>query len=112
MEGKLIPYDQELDERLAAAMAGWGTTRKRMFGGTCHLLKGNMLCGVNQDRLILRLGQAEAEQALSRPHVKPFDLTGKPMKGWIMVEKSGLSDPDLRRWLSAARQYVAALPPK
>lgn len=82
-----MPFDQELDERLAAAMAG-----------------GNMVCGVNQDCLILRLGPAEAAQALSRPHVKPFDLTGKPMKGWIMVEKAGLSDPDLRQWLS----YVAA----
>ena len=107
-----MPYDQELDERLAAAMAGWGATRKKMFGGTCHLLNGNMVCGVHKDCLILRLGPAEAAQALSRPGVKPFDLTGKPMKGWVMVEKAGLSDPDLRQWLSAARQYVAALPPK
>jgi TfoX/Sxy family transcriptional regulator of competence genes len=112
MEGKLMPYDQELDERLLKAIAGWGATRKKMFGGTCHLLNGNMLCGVHKDYLILRLGQTEAAQALSKPHVKPFDLTGKPMKGWIRVEKAGLNDQALGQWLAEARRFVTTLPPK
>ena len=107
-----MPYDQELDLRLGAAINGWGTVRKMAFGGTCHLLNGNMLCGVHKDRLILRLGPRAAEQAMSRPHVKPFDITGKPMKGWIMVEKKGLSDQALEEWLAAARSFVATLPAK
>ncbi len=107
-----MPYDQELDERLLKAIAGWGTTRKKAFGGTCHLLNGNMLCGVHKSYLILRLAPEQAEQALSRPQVKPFDITGRPMKGWIMVEKARLSDQALQRWLAEARRFVAALPPK
>jgi hypothetical protein len=107
-----MPYDQELDDRLSAAIAGWGTTRKRMFGGTCDLLNGNMLCGVFKDYLILRLGPEQAERALSRPHVKLFDITGKPMKGWIMVGKAGVNDADLRQWLAEARRFVETLPPK
>jgi len=107
-----MPYDQELDERLLNAVAGWGATRKKAFGGTCHLLNGNMLCGVHKDYLILRLGPEQADQALSRPHVKPFDITGRAMKGWVMVEKAGLSDEALRQWLAEARRFVAALPPK
>jgi len=112
VEDKLMPYDQELDDRLLKAVAGWGATRKKAFGGTCHLLNGNMLCGVHKDYLILRLGPEEAERALARPHVKPFDMTGKPMKGWIMVEKAGLSDQALQQWLAEARSFVATLPPK
>jgi hypothetical protein len=107
-----MPYDRELDERLLKAIAGWGATRKKAFGGTCHLLNGNMLCGVHQDYLILRLGPEEAGKALSRPHVKPFDITGRPMKGWVMVEKEGLSDQALREWLAEAKRFVAALPSK
>ena len=107
-----MPYDQELDDRLNAAIAGWGTTRKKLFGGTCDLLNGNMLCGVYKDNLILRLGPEQAERALTRPHVKPFDISGKPMKGWIMVGKAGVSDADLRQWLAEARRFVETLPPK
>ena len=107
-----MPYDQELDDRLNAAIAGWGTTRKKLFGGTCDLLNGNMLCGVYKDNLILRLGTEDAERALTRPHVKPFDISGKPMKGWIMVGKAGVSDADLRQWLAEARRFVETLPPK
>jgi len=107
-----MPYDQELDDRLNAAIAGWGTTRKKLFGGTCDLLNGNMLCGVYKDNLILRLGPEQAERALTRPHVKLFDISGKPMKGWIMVGKAGVSDADLRQWLAEARRFVETLPPK
>ena len=107
-----MAYDQELDERLAKTIAGWGTTRKKLFGGTCHLLNGNMLCGVHKSYLIVRLAPGETERALSQPHVKPFDITGKPMKGWIMVEKAGLSEQALKQWLAEARRFVAALPPK
>ena len=108
-----MPYDQELDLRLGAAINGWGTVRKMAFGGTCHLLNGNMLCGVHKDRLILRLGPRAAEQAMSRPHVKPFDITGKPMKGWIMVALEGIDkDRDLEKYVTLAESFVKTLPRK
>jgi TfoX/Sxy family transcriptional regulator of competence genes len=107
-----MPYDQALDERLTAALAGWGATRKKMFGGTCHLLNGNMLCGVYKDFLILRLGEEPARQALGRPHVKPFDITGRAMKGWVMVAKSGVTEESLKSWLAEARRFASSLPPK
>ena len=107
-----MPYDTDLDQRLSVAIAGWGTTRKKMFGGTCHLLSGNMLCGVYKDFLILRLGEEPARQAMSRPHVKPFDITGRAMKGWVMVAKPGVTEEALQAWLAEARRFVSALPPK
>lgn len=107
-----MPYDTDLDQRLSAAIAGWGTTRKKMFGGTCHLLGGNMLCGVYKDFLILRLGEEPAKQALGRPHVQPFAITGRAMKGWVMVAKAGVTEEALKVWLAEARRFVSALPPK
>ena len=107
-----MPYNQELDDRINAAITGWGTTRKKMFGGTCDLINGNMMCGVYKDYLILRLGEEQGETALSQPHTKVFDITGKPMKGWVMVEQAGLTETALGEWLLKARRFAETLPPK
>jgi TfoX/Sxy family transcriptional regulator of competence genes len=107
-----MPYDARLDERIGGMIADWGTARKKMFGGTCHLINGNMMCGVYREYLILRLGEKQGRAALAKPHTKPFDITGRPMKGWIMVEQTGLSDAALETWLHRAREYVETLPPK
>lgn len=84
-----------------------------MFGGLCFLLNGNMLVGVWKESLIVRCGAEEAEKALEKSSVSPFDVTGKPMKGWIMVSNEGFDrDADLQAWLGLAEQFVATLPPK
>jgi len=54
-----------------------------------------MFCGVYKDYLILRLGEKQAEDALESPHVRPFDITGKPMKGWVMMSKGGFKSVPL-----------------
>jgi hypothetical protein len=107
-----MPYNEAIDASVTRAISGWGTVRKKMFGGTCHILNGNMLCGVYKDYLILRLGKDHADKALNQDHVKPFDITGKPMKGWVMVEEPGFEGPLLSQWLEKAKKFVQSLPPK
>ena len=109
-----MPYNDEIDRRIARLTATWeNTDRKKMFGGVCHLISGNMFCGVYKDFLILRLGEENARQALTNPCVKPFDITGKPMKGWVMVEENGFrEDRQLSDWLHSARSFATTLPPK
>lgn len=107
-----MPYNQDLDKKITDIVSSWGTTRKKMFGGTCHLINGNMMCGVYRDYLILRLGPEMAEKALGKPHVRVFDITGRPMKGWVMVEEAGLQGSALERWLGLARQFAECLPLK
>jgi TfoX/Sxy family transcriptional regulator of competence genes len=109
-----MPYNAHLEERILAVIGNWeNTTQKKMFGGVCHLLSGNMFCGVYRDFLILRLGEARSEQALKQPHVRPMDITGRPMKGWVMVAAEGFAvDGGLANWLAQAREFAGALPPK
>lgn len=86
---------------------------KKMFGGTGFLLSGNMCCGAHKGRLILRLGPDTAAIALREPHVRPFDITGKPMRGWVMLDFADISgDTELRRWISLAAAFASGLPPK
>lgn len=108
-----MAYNEELASRLAALVAGWPRVdRKKMFGGIGHLMNGNMFCGVYKDSLILRLGPKAAEAALKKPSVRPFDITGRPMQGWVMVGESGFKGDDLSKWLEQARTFVQSLPPK
>jgi TfoX/Sxy family transcriptional regulator of competence genes len=109
-----MAYNEEIDTRITTIVSRWkNTAAKKMFGGVCHLLNGNMVCGVYQDYLILRLGETESTAALKQPFTKPFDITGKPMKGWVMVERRGFkTDGQLKSWLNKARTFVKTLPPK
>lgn len=109
-----MAYNEELDERIKGVVARWkNTTSKKMFGGVCHLINGNMFCGVHKDSLILRLGEEIATVALTAAHVRPFDITGKPMKGWVMVGEQGYhTQEDLKAWLEKAKTFARTLPAK
>ena len=109
-----MPYNEAIEARIKSIVSTWeNSDSKKMFGGICHLLKGNMFCGVYKDLLILRLGEENANKALTLPLVKPFDITGRPMKGWIMVEQDGFkNDEELEAWLNQAKEFVHTLPAK
>ena len=109
-----MAYNEQIEARIKKIVSRWkNTDDKKMFGGVCHLLNGNMFCGVYKDFLILRLGEENSEEALRLPFARPFDITGRPMKGWVMVERGGSkSDDELQAWLSQARDFASALPPK
>ncbi len=86
---------------------------KKMFGGLGFLLSGNMCCAVWKDSLILRLGADQYDDALSEKHVREFDITGRPMTGWVIVEPEGIADDEsLREWLDRAYHFCRTLPPK
>ena len=109
-----MPYNEELDARIKKVVAGWkNTTDKKMFGGVCHLINGNMFCGVHKDSLVLRLSQETSRVAMATKHVRPFDITGKPMKGWAMVSEEGYrDDKKLKDWLEQAKKFAETLPAK
>jgi len=106
-----MPYNKDLEARIQKIVSSWkNTDSKKMFGGICHLLDGNMFCGVYKDFLILRLGEDKAGEALKLPFVKLFDITGKPMKGWVMVQEQGFkSEKGLKEWLEKAKAFVKTL---
>ena len=72
-----------------------------------------MLVGVWKDSLIVRLDPDNYDDALLEPHVRKFDITGRPMKGWVLVEPEGVEDDDqLKGWIERATKFVKALPAK
>ena len=86
-----MPYSESLAERIRQALGRCkGIEEKKMFGGVGFLLNGNMLVGVWQTSLIARIGPDQYDAALKTPNVREFDITGRPMKGWVMVEPDGI----------------------
>ena len=84
-----------------------------MFGGVGFLLNGNLLVGVWKDSLCVRLGPEQAEEALLQPYVKEFDITGRPMKGWVLIEPEGVqADDQLNGRIQRAVKFVGTLPAK
>ena len=109
-----MAFNEELAERIRQALARKkGIEEKKMFGCICFFLNGNALVGVWKDGLIARLGPDEGEAALREPHVRAFDITGRPMRNWVAVEPEGVEDDDqLQAWVERAIKFVRTLPKK
>ncbi len=109
-----MAYDEALAGRIRSRLKGTaGLTEQKMFGGVGFMVNGNMARGVNKQAMIVRLSDEDAEAALKRPHVRPFDMTGRPMKGWIVVEPPGLTtDKALQGWVNQSVVFARSLPPK
>ena len=108
-----MAYNLKLAERIRLQLGGISFEEKKMFGGVGFLLNGNMACGVNKDNLIVRVDPEKYNSLLKKPHAKPFDLTGKPMKGWIIVETEGIkTEKQLSAWVEEGVQFASSLPPK
>jgi TfoX/Sxy family transcriptional regulator of competence genes len=106
--------DPALVERLRAVLAHLRhVEERRMFGGACFTLNGNMCVGVHNTNLILRVGEARAKELLTREGVKPMDLTGKVMKGWATILPEAIrTDAQLSSYAQLAVDFVETLPPK
>src|SRR5262245_29637336 len=111
---KVAPGEKEkLTERLRAGLAGRrGVTEKRMFGGTCFLLRNNMLCGTGSGSFMLRVGKEAHASAVKRRGAKPMVMRGRTMEGFIWVDPAACNAKSLKAWLSLAAAYVGRLPPK
>jgi TfoX/Sxy family transcriptional regulator of competence genes len=108
-----MAYDAQLAQRVRDRMtAVAGVSEKKIFGGLAFLTAGNMTVGVHGDDLIARIDPEAMDVALAQPGVRPFDMTGRPMRGWVLVASEVLSDDELERWIEQAHRYVGTLPPR
>src|SRR5437762_13922705 len=109
-----MSYDESLASRVREILSSVaGFSEKKMFGGLCFLIHGNMCCGVLKDELVLRLDPARAQELLRRPHTRPMDFTGRPMKGFVFIETGGVgTDRQLLDWVSMALSFAQGRPRK
>lgn len=109
-----MAYDETLATRIEAHIGGNpDVVAKKMFGGIAFMNNGNMAVGVSKDELMVRVGLDGYEEAIAEPGVRDFDMSGKRMKGWVLVDSQSISDDrDLHDWVDVGMRFAASLPPK
>jgi len=109
-----MAYDEGVAQRIREALSEQvGLDEKKMFGGVGFMLRGNMACGVHGDQLIVRVGPDAFAEAVGLEHARPFDLTGRPMKGWVYVDEPGFEDDAaLAGWVQRGVAFALSLPAK
>ena len=109
-----MAYDESLAARVKEVLSVRpDIAERKMFGGLAFMLAGNMCCCVTDRGLMVRVGPAGYEEALALPHAGVMDITGRPMRGWVLVQPAGLeSDAGLNRWVGHGAGFAATLPAK
>lgn len=111
-----MSYDKNLEARMQKVLDDLNPPaliEKKMFGGVAYMVQGNLACGVHKDEMIVRVGPDGFIDALNRPGARPFDMTGRPMSGWVLVKPSGFeSDQALKEWIELGLAYAQSLPAK
>jgi TfoX/Sxy family transcriptional regulator of competence genes len=110
-----MAYDEDLAHRVRQLLVDTAAiAEKAMFGGLKFQLHGNMAVGiVNSGELVVRVGPDGADDALAEPHTRPFDMTGRPMTGWILVAPDGFKTRrQLAAWVTRGVNFAATLPRK
>ena len=109
-----MPYDEKLADRVRRALGRTqSVTEKRMFGGIAFMVRGNMCCGVIEDKLIVRVGPVAYDKAVTLSHAGPMDFTGRAMRGFVYVAPEGTrTTRQLQAWLKRGLDFVETLPAK
>ena len=106
-----MAHDEQLAGRVSAELAGHPElTTTRMFGSLGFLVGGRLACCVQADGLLVRLPPDEAAAALAEPGTRPFVMSGRHARGWVVVDAAGVTDlADLRRWVGRGVDSATAL---
>jgi hypothetical protein len=108
-----MAYDEQLAARIRSLLAHrTDVIERKMFGGLTFMIGGHMCCGVNGNELIVRLDPEREDEALARPHARPMDFTGRPMRGFISGRPEGLKGSRLSPWVQEAVARAESLPSK
>jgi TfoX/Sxy family transcriptional regulator of competence genes len=109
-----MAFDEQLADRVRKQLnRRAGVTEKKMFGGLAFLINGNMSVGIHGSELIVRMAPGATDAALKEPGARLFDITGRPMKGWLLVGLPGVKEPaSLAKWVRRGVEYASSLPKK
>ena len=109
-----MAFDEALADRVRTVVGRRaGLVEKKMFGGIAFLIHGNMSVGVHGDELIVRIAPETTDAALKEKGARLFDITGRPMKGWLLVGGPGIAGADaLAKWIRRGVDYASSLPKK
>lgn len=102
-----MAYDEKLAERIRERLADHkNIEEKEMMGGIAFMLNGKMCVGVVKDEMMCRIDPDLYKEVLEKQGCREMDFTGRPMKGWIFVDDTGMkSKKDFDYWLNLSLDF-------
>ena len=99
-----MAYNEKLADRIREVIAETkNIVEKKMFGGIAFMINDKMCLGVDKDDMIVRCEPNMTDDLLLKKGAKPFDLTSRPMKGWLLVTEEGTkSKKNFDYWVATA----------
>ena len=87
---------------------------RTMFGYPVAFSRGNMVCGLFEDSMLVRLPPGERDELMEKFDTTLFEpMPGRPMKEYVLIPPALLDDPErLVPWLSRGFAYARTLPRK
>jgi TfoX/Sxy family transcriptional regulator of competence genes len=105
--------ESDLALRVRAALQGVEALREvKMFGGVGFMVNGNLVAAASKRGLLLRVGRERQGEALAHPGIRPMEMRGRPMEGYVYADPPPPSEDAIKTWLRPALDYVQSLPPK
>ena len=105
--------ESDLALRVRAALHGVEALREvKMFGGVGFMVNGNLVAAASRRGLLLRLGRERQDEALAQPGIRPMEMRGRRMEGYVYADPPPASEDAIKALLRSALDYVHTLPPK
>jgi TfoX/Sxy family transcriptional regulator of competence genes len=109
-----MAYDEALADRIRDVLVGTPTLEeKKMFGGIGFMIRGHMAVGImSKGELMVRTTPERTPVLLAKPNAKGFEMNGRVMNGWILIETDALKGKALRTWIGEGVAFAEAQPVK
>ncbi|HEY3622733.1 MAG TPA: TfoX/Sxy family protein [Roseiarcus sp.] len=105
--------ESDLALRVRAALQNLEAVREvKMFGGVGFIVNGNLVAAASNRGLLLRVGRERQDEVLAQPGIRPMEMRGRRMEGYVYADPLTCSDNAIKGWLRSALDYVQTLPPK
>ena len=86
-----MAYNEKLAEKIRTSLASTKKViEKEMMGGLTFMVDDKMCVGIIKDEMMCRIDPTLQEEVLSKKGCRIMDFTGRPMKGYIMIDESGM----------------------
>ena len=106
---------EELSQFLEEKIASFNVKKRKMFGCPAYFVNDNMLAGVFQDVIFMRLSEADRIEIRSGyDEAIPFEpIKGRIMKEYVVLPETLYNNSEkFQEWLNRSYQFVSSLPVK
>jgi TfoX/Sxy family transcriptional regulator of competence genes len=102
-----MAYNEKLADRIREALVAVRKVKeKEMMGGLVFMVNDKMCVGIIKDEMMCRIDHELQETALEKTGCRIMDFTGRPMKGYVLIDDSGMkTKKEFEYWINLCLDF-------